>query len=138
MIAYCPLCGSPNNYSLEKPKTCIKCGKAFASAFKIILPKSEPIYQDDEEEEVKPRVVARRRPSRVIDSDVYPEEDDPREKEAIKQDLIAKLQASGGVRVNKPVRNSVKWDELVKNPDILDQFENPASKPAPLAPPDAE
>lgn len=120
MVTYCPHCAASNEYSLAKPTSCLKCGKAFAAAFKIRI---------EDVSDFSSITSARKRPTKVYDSDEFDETDDPREREALRREIVAKLRASGGIRVSPAARNSIKIGELCNDPGIIDQFQNPTAAP---------
>ena len=56
MKKYCPICGSPTDYTGQEPDKCESCGKSFSAAFKITSSKKkrrpvvEEEYNDDDED----------------------------------------------------------------------------------------
>lgn len=112
MVTFCPLCGSANSYSLEKPKTCAKCGKPFASAFKTSASVSTSYPKPTRKE---------------YDSSELSEEMDENEKRILKAEIMASLR--GGIHVEAAPSNSVKIEDLFKNPDLTSGFQRVTSVP---------
>lgn len=139
METYCPHCAASHTYTLEKPTTCRKCGKAFAAAFKVATPVSEPRqeYRPEPVRQSFANPTIRPKPSKYGGnggavskySHSSPEDEyvDPYQKEAAKNDILSAF-AAWEANLGPAPKSSVTLNELISNPDIVNTFSNPIQK----------
>ncbi len=118
-ILYCSECGASHQYSIEKPVTCAKCHKSMSAGLKVtakILTQS-PIHREL---------------PKVYNSEIEDDYLDEHQKNLLKRQLAASFR-SAPIVVLPPHSNTIRLDDLISNPDVINQFEKPTEAPQPRA-----